>query len=419
MSRETFSRRTLVILVSLCGLSLITGVTIGIFNEEIGSIKSANNDTYSFSAIGHHGFKTLLEEFEFPVLVSRSNSGQKTGNWGTLILSEPDLETASRSRKEKFWEMLDTAGTILVVLPKRSGTPSPRNPDHLESVSLVSTAHARSIMDLLEVESSVFRSGHTRDMNWDKGAWKDRPFINQVQLMTGDNIAPLIASDEGILLGELQVPENREDSYLYVCEVLVLSDPDLLANHGLKLGHNAAISLKMMEYLHQGYGTVVFDETLHGYEVSPSVARSFFRIPLIFVLMQVLITAGAFLWMANGRFGSVRPLTVKENRGVDFLINNTADLLEFGGHGPFVLGRYYRSTISTICRRLHLDLPQSSDHARKRLINISQVRSKSYKFTENEAKVPAVALDSAAKRQEILALARAIHRWQQEMTHGL
>jgi hypothetical protein len=163
----------------------------------------------------------------------------------------------------------------------------------------------------------------------------------------------------------------------------------------------------------------VLDETLHGHEVSPSVFRSLFRVPLVFVLMQLLVVGGMLLWLANGRFGSPGAVPSSRKQGLDFLLDNTAELLEYGGHGPFVLGRYHRAATAAVCRRLHLDLPVSSPAARKRLMNITAVRSPSFKFAKIESQVPATAADKDARSQRVLALARAIHRWQQEMTHGL
>lgn len=419
MSNRTFSNRTVAILVGLCAFSLLVGLGLAIFQEELSTVRSTGSDTFSYSALGHHGFMTLLEELGYPVLASRNNSAEKVGYSGVLVLAEPDLVTLERQRTEKFEELCEISGTTLVVLPKRRGNPDPGRPTFISSVANLPQENIQAILMALNIESEVKRPGHSRNLHWDAGSWSDRPFIDDIQLIQADNVAPLIACPEGTLLGHLRITKGSYQDYWHLGDILILTDPDLLANHGLRKGNNGTIAVKIIDYLRGLQGTVVFDETLHGHEVSPSVFRSFFRIPLVFVMLQVLLTGAAFLWLANGRFGSPRPTAEVRGRGLDYLIDNTAQLLEFGGHGPFVLGRYYRAALGSVCRRLHLEVPRKDSAARARLVNISHTRSPAFKFEQMEGKVPAVALDSSARPQEILALARAIHRWQQEMTHGL
>ncbi|MDX2475115.1 MAG: hypothetical protein QNL91_15580 [Candidatus Krumholzibacteria bacterium] len=419
MSNPTFTRRTVTILASVCAVSLLVGLALAIFQDELGVVSSAGNNSFSYSALGHHGFKTLLEEQGHPIITSRNNSGLKTGTDGILILAEPDLATQKRQSRDQFLEMIEFGYTTLVVLPKRVGISDPARSTFVGAVANLPQQNIQLILEALGIESELTWAKHSRDLAWDSGIWSDRPFIEQVQLVNADNLEPLIACPQGTLLGHLQMTETTADENWFFGDILVLTDPDLLANHGLRKGHNAVLATKIIDYLTARHNVVVFDETLHGFEVSPSVFRSFFRLPLIFVLLQVLFTMGAFIWLANGRFGSLRKAPTTRGRGLDFLIDNTAELLEYGGHGPFVLGRYHRAATAAVCRRLHLELPRTSPAARSRLANISQTRSPDFPYKRMESEVPAAALDKSTKPQEVLTLARAIHRWQQEMTHGL
>jgi hypothetical protein len=410
---RVFSRRMAVAVATVCGVSLLVGLGLGIFQEELGVVRSAGADTFSYSALGHHGFKTLLEEMGLPVLVSRNESASKAGFGGVLVLAEPDLLSQERRRGDSFWQMCDQADRVLVVLPKRRGTPDPARRSFIESVTAAPDRGRDLVLDLLGVQGRIFRGGHSRDLTWDRGAWRDRPFIDGVQLIRADNLTPLIATEEGILLGQLRLTEQTEDDYLFLGDILVLSDPDLLANHGLRKGRNAEIALKAIEYLRADRGLVVFDETLHGHEVSASLLRAFFRLPLVFLLVQTLLAAAVLLWLATGRFGSPRRAPAAAERGLDYLIDNTAELLEYGGHGPFVLGRYFHAAVGAVCRRLHLEQPRTSPAARRRLVNITASRSPDFDFDKMAGDVPATALDAGARPQEVLKLARAIHRWQQ------
>ena len=414
-----FSRRMVAILAGVCAVSLLVGLGLAVFQEELSVVRSSGTDSFSYSALGHHGYKVLLQKLGYTVITSRHESGGKTGWSGVLVIAEPDLVTEEYLRSTKFLDMCQEASSILVVLPKRRGNPDADRPGFLGSVTNLPRENSRLILDNLIIPDSPVRLGHSRDLNWNAGAWTARPFIDNIQLLPTGELEPLVACPEGILLGQLKKKRDWTDEEVCLGDLVILTDPDLLANHGLLKGNNARLAAKIIDYLGTDRSVVVFDETLHGHEVTPSVFRSFFRIPLVFVLLQVLLTVGAFLWLANGRFGAPRRAAPVMGRGLDFLIDNTAELLEFGGHGSFVLGRYYRAVVASVCRRLHLDPPGSSAAASTRLASITAVRSPGFEFEKMAVEVPTVALDSKARQREVLSLARAVHRWQQEMTHGL
>jgi len=424
VSDRVFSRRTVTALVALCAVSLAVGLALVVFQEEIGVVTSAGPDAFSYSALGQRGFVQLLEGMDFPVLVSRTDSARKVGRHGVLVVAEPDLTVRERQQRLKLAALCRRSPVTLLVLPKRRGLPDAVRPTFVASVSLVSLVEAGAPLDALGVTAVVARAGHSRRLHWDAGPWPGRPFADDVQLVRSADLEPLVACSEGVLLGRVRATsgaaadEGDDDASPPLGDVYVLSDPDVLANHGLGLGGNAELALRILDRLDPEGGPVVFDETLHGHEVSPSVVRSFFRVPLVFLTLQVLLTAGALLWLANARFGSPQVPPPARGRGLEFLVENTAELLAFGGHGRFVLGRYFQATVGAVCRRLHLDLPRTGPAARRRLANISAARSGGRPFADLETAVRAAALDTTTRPQEILALARDVHRWQQEMTHG-
>ncbi len=423
MNREVFSGKAVVLLAGLCGLSLLVGLALAIFNDGLSVVRSTGPDTFSYSALGHHGFRSLLEELGVPVLVSRSDSGRKVGFGDVLVVAEPDLVTLAGRRLDKFAAMGDAADVMLVVLPKRTGMADMARPTHLAQVGPVGQKYSTAVLQALGMEEVVKTGGHSRQRTWNVGPWQDRPFIADLQLVQSPALEPILACEAGTLFGKVIPGDDPSFDSLIMADTYVLTDPDLLANHGLGQGQNDVLAVKIIDFLRGPDGMVVFDETLHGHEVSPSVFQSFFRAPLVFVLLQVLLTAGALLWLANARFGSPGDHDGGEAagpaRGLDFLLDNTADLLAFGGHGPFLLGRYHRAAVAGVCRRLHLDLPGSSPQARQRLENISRQRSPRYDFGAMEKTVPDLAARPAARNHDILATAGKIHHWQQEMTHEL
>ena len=89
--------------------------------------------------------------------------------------------------------------------------------------------------------------------------------------------------------------------------MLVLSDPDMLSNHGLAHAGNPTAALAMLSELDRDGGPVVIDETLHGYGREPSVYRSLFDFPMLLATLQVALTVGVLLWAGMARFGPTHP----------------------------------------------------------------------------------------------------------------
>ncbi|PID80991.1 hypothetical protein CSB20_04595 [bacterium DOLZORAL124_64_63] len=420
MKSTGVSQRAFQILGGLSALSLIAGVVLSLFQEEVGVVRSAGPDAFSYSALGHRGFRELLELHGHRVIISRSASGPKMGKTGVLVLAEPNLTTAPTSRRIRMRDMVRESPAVLLVLPKRQGFPLFSNLRHVGQVSPRSEDAILAPLKALGLEADLLRdTGHSRDQHWTAGAWPDRPFIDRLQLLDMPGLEPLLASEKGVLLGRLSPTAWESSLQEGPHDILILSDPDLLANHGLGKGGNGALMLKIIDGLRGADGAVVIDETLHGHEISPSIFRSFFRFPLVFILMHMLAVALVLLWMATGRFGSpIRPQR-RTGRGLDFLLDNTAELLAVGGHGPYILERYFRSATATVCHRLHLGAPADGSRDRQRLITITQSRCPEFDFTRMSRDVPAAAGEPSVKNSQVLTMARAIWNWQREMTHGL
>ena len=77
MSPALFKSRSVVWIVALSGLSLLVGILLTVFRDDLAQFQSHDADTYSYSAIGHHGFAAFLRQLGVPVIVSRHHSGLK------------------------------------------------------------------------------------------------------------------------------------------------------------------------------------------------------------------------------------------------------------------------------------------------------------------------------------------------------
>jgi len=132
--------------------------------------------------------------------------------------------------------------------------------------------------------------------------------------------------------------------------LFVLSDPDLIANHGLARGDNAGRALGLLSRIPGAGQTVVVDETLHGFEQTPSLWRELFVFPLLSATLQGLLALLMLVWSGLGRFGAPMPTSSTHASGRALLIENTAALLGSAGHSAHSLARYLDVTIGDLAQ---------------------------------------------------------------------
>ncbi len=191
----------------------------------------------------------------------------------------------------------------------------------------------------------------------------------------------------------------------------VLSDPDVLDNHGLRSADNARFAVELIDGLRDG-GPVVIDETMHGYAQNPSLLHAVFEFPLVLATLQVLVCAILVVWAAMVRFGPRTAAPPPIAPGKDFLIRNTAALLHYGGHHAHALRRYLALTVAAVRHALHA--PALAPGAMTAwLERVRGVRGGKISLVELER-----AVETAASPGEVVELADQVFRWRMEMTHG-
>jgi hypothetical protein len=149
----------------------------------------------------------------------------------------------------------------------------------------------------------------------------------------------------------------------------VLSDPDVIANHGLARPSNAALAVAIINRLREvassasatgprekatDAGKVVFDETMHGYVAKPlSPFFLLFSFPFVVATAQAGIAVALLLWATMARFGAPQSVPAPLSAGRGGLLQNMAKLIEFTGHQPVMVARYVRETVREVSRALH------------------------------------------------------------------
>jgi hypothetical protein len=186
----------------------------------------------------------------------------------------------------------------------------------------------------------------------------------------------------------------------------LLADPDLLSNRSMGDRRQAAAALAMLDFLNStGAKSIVFDVTLNGLGQTRSPLRLLFDPPFLAATLAIaaaLLLAGL---QALARFGPAR----RPERAIAFgkaaLIDNAASLVRQARREAALGGRY-------------------AEMIRERAVAVFAVPAKlrddavvDY-LDKLEGRDRFSALASAAKqargREELLAAAQALHRWQWE-----
>ncbi|HXK00867.1 MAG TPA: DUF4350 domain-containing protein [Verrucomicrobiae bacterium] len=296
----------------------------------------AGPTVYSKSAIGHAAFYRLLVELGLPVEISEAGSGVHVAEEDVLVVAEPRTDDATL---EEVRAML-TARTLLLVLPKRGGKADPNKPYWLGADTLLADDEVARVLHLLDAEAVLVRNASL------EGLTGRRPMPGSVaiarpQLVRSKKLRPLMAARDGILVGEYRELGRR---------LVILSDPDLIANHGLIRSDNAAVAVSLIRDLG---GSVIFDEFEHGFSPQPfHLLGILFQFPFVLVTVQMALAVVLLVWAAAGRFGAARSLAPRLEAGKRSLIDTGARLLVQTKRVPDLAGPYREEMVRAAGRRL-------------------------------------------------------------------
>jgi hypothetical protein len=229
-----------------------------------------------------------------------------------------------------------------------------------------------------------------------------------------DDLEPIVSRHDGVLLGRLtgrrlRGAEGERD-------VLVLADPDVLANHGLVKDGNADFALRLLRRLWDGRGSVLWDETWHGHRSEARVGRILLAPPLGYLTASLGLLALLALWAGAVRFGGARPPRPPIEPGKAFLVSNTADLLRAGGHTGHALRHYADASEREAAEALHAGRGDARS-ARAGLEALAQARGLQGPAALH-AEVEALLARRHPEPAALLAVADRIHRWKEELLHG-
>ena len=413
MSRGPFRQRTIVILVVVCVISFLGLGLLAVFGPDFAPTRSGRANVYSSSAVGHGALHDVLRDMGVPVAIHRNPSRTPLQDTGVLLVLEPQLhlETDALDRPG-LAQLIAEAPAVLLALPKWQVVTTDGKHPRVAQFAPWPQTEIMGSLEALGLDADLLRlqiepEAVIEPNPYDLDPAYDGPFR---QYLGSEMIEPVIGTANGMLLGRVMIDETL---------VYILSDPDLLQNHGLHREPNAQLVVTWIEELRKD-GPVVFDETLHGFPPkNESLVRELFRFPLVLVLVHIVFVVVLLLWGGLARFGDAPPPPPDVEPGSEFLIRHTAQLLQFTKHRQMALRRYVGDTGRAVAARYRLptDLKGDALDARLDALGARQGVTPSWSERKQHALAVAARADSGSGVAPLRA-AHDLHAWKQEMLDG-
>ena len=408
-SRPTFSGRAVAWLLAIGLLSFAGAAYFMATSESREAERSAGSNSYSVSALGHKAFAETLRRLEIPVLVSRGQSALRAGDQSLLVIAEPLPSAAAGVASGDGPVLFDLAGAaqVLVFLPKWQGIRDTRKPQWIAAARLQPLEQVEAVLAALDPSARLVRV--EGEIEWRRNPFGVIPDLASPQLMTSDHLQPVLSGPQGMLVGELRDGDRR---------IWIVSDPDLISNHGLGRSDNAILAVLLVEDLRPPGGSVIIDETVHGFRAARSLLLALFEFPYVVATLQFAVAVVILLWAATARFGAPLPARRALVLGKVGLVENTARLLHSGGHARELLRRYLSATIRDAGRRLHA--PRRADPRAQIdwLDRVGRSRGAAASLGDLERKVATLLSEPQVSDGQLLEAAQSLYSWKQEIVHG-
>ena len=403
---ELFSPRTLLAIIAIGTAAFVGMVYLEMFGTDDPDFEIGPS-TYSSSALGHKALMETLRRLDVPVVVSRFRTAEKTGSGSLLVLAEPDDSDIS----EELLDGFENQRHGLLVLPKWDGRRDGSKPRWVETMATVPLDDVEEVLKRAGADGMVKRLKGTFTVEVPDLGGKIE--LTDPQIMIGAAVKPVVSLQGGVLIGE---------SDFGVGEQWVLSDPDLISNHGIDQADNAVVAISIIERLRPDGGAVIFDETIHGLELRPNLLRTAFQLPFSIVTLSAAVAIALAIWAGLMRFGRPDPSQRALQPGKVTLIRTTADLLRQGsrkGTVELVLTRYLKAQIADLVARLNG--PRGLDENRQIawLDDLAVARRLGARLQPLAAAIEATAKSHSTDPGRALRLAADLHAWKQEFLYGL
>ena len=392
-AESAFRRGNMLLIVAIGVAAFFAMLVLGAYAPDLRSGKDGGSHALSNAATGFSGIVRLAEATGRTPEILRQDHLWETED---LVIITPERAAVDVS------EVMTTRSSrvTLVVLPKWNSQRDPKKPAWVRVSGLVRTAEPEGVLaPQWELKVGRARTKGQMLVTVPAHAPGDMRFPAPAvsQFISGEGLEPIVTDASGrIVLGKL--PNSPW---------FVLADPDLLNNHGMGDARRAQAALALLDFLNSTDAEAVyFDVTLNGLGHSKSPLKLAFDPPFLAVTLAILAALLLAGLQAIVRFG----VPLRPERAIAFgkaaLVDNSAALVRKAGREAHLGWRYanmIRDRMATVLR-LPPTLPDDRLVERLDALKAEQVFST---LAANAA--------GASTREGVLAAAKALHQWQQEV----
>ncbi|WP_427791692.1 DUF4350 domain-containing protein [Brevundimonas diminuta] len=392
-----------VIMIAVLLVSVVALAGLGVLSAWAPELKSGDDGqghALSRAAIGFGAAPVLLRNLGVPVSMSRGHLTPASDE-SLLVLTPPP-----GARPEPI-EDINHAGATLLVLPKWSTAPDPDHPGWVRTLGVLpADAALSSLSEHLRLGADLnTRDGRTAvQLKRPDGSIFGAPVqVDALRTFSGPDWVPVVTDDLG-----RPVLAMHAKTRLYV-----LADPDLLSTHGLKTLNGARTAVALLDFVRAKDAPVIFDLTLHGMQRTRSLLRLMLEPPLLGMTLVLAALAVFTGYQAVVRFGPARETGRVIALGKRGLADNTAGLVRLARREHHMAAPYALLTRAAVVRAIGAPRRLSDAELDAFLDRVGQAQGAqtSYSALADQAR-------AAKTPGDLMQVAAALHRWNQELTRG-
>lgn len=391
--------------IILVVLSFFASVLMFLVGEDVFQPRSFGADAFSRSAIGHRAFVQLLRDQGTEIRVGRSPDQLASSAMEGAWIAEPRMAAPGETLGRPLIERFDSvAGRTALVLPERVGLEHRQRPGWIAHFRRTSLYRLDEFLETLGLEARVVRPDVVTGP-W-QSRWGDLDLeLHQPQLMQGAELEPVVWCEDGILVAIQEIGPHR---------ILLIADPELVANDGLARADHAALALQLASWTAPREGPLLIDASLQGFVHAGSVWAELGRYPLALVTFQGVLLLLLFVWRGALRFGRPTLDRARSGAGKHELIENTTRLMIAAGHGAVLVQRYADHLVQSTAGALHAPRSKDSSTLAEWLARIERDRS-SHRARELLERAHSLSSSKPTSHTDLVACARDLADWRREM----
>ncbi|MBY6068982.1 hypothetical protein KUW17_19730 [Leisingera aquaemixtae] len=185
--------------------------------------------------------------------------------------------------------------------------------------------------------------------------------VYAAQMFTSPGCTPLIGTQDAMLLADCSVSKGKALSKTKGMRLLLLSDPDLLNNHGLRMADNAAIARDLLA-ARAGGRNVMIDYSRGMWLTDPDRGvrrerswadlKRFFEPPFNILWLGGSLTLGLFVWRSWLRYGPVRHESAAASSGKALALQARARLMRLCNQDGALVSDYAHARLAATAAAL-------------------------------------------------------------------